>query len=73
MKKISSLLIILGLIIAFGTAGAGDVGSISLLRMFVQSIASIFLITVGYLGKTLLTKHKKDASIQKACPNIKAA
>lgn len=50
MKRFFAGLIILGMVILFGTAGASDIGSIGVGQACVQGIASVGFLFAGMLG-----------------------
>ena len=57
MKRFFVGLMILGMVILFGTAGASDIGSIGIEQACVQGIASVGFLFAGILG--LKVRHMR--------------
>ena len=53
MKKVFMILITIGVVMLFGTAGASDVGNITVGRACMQGLASIGFLFSGMLGVLL--------------------
>lgn len=53
MKKVFMILITIGVVMLFGTAGASDVGNITVGRACMQGLASIGFLFSGMLGMLL--------------------
>ena len=53
MKKIFMILVMIGTVMLFGTAGASDVGNITVGRACMQGIASVGFLFSGMLGMLL--------------------
>ena len=54
MKKIFMILVMIGTVMLFGTAGASDVGNITVGRACMQGIASVGFLFSGMLGMLLV-------------------
>ena len=61
MKKISNLLMFIGVILLIGTAGASDVGNIEFLQIVKQIlVASLFIVSSILLSRlSVALKYKK--------------
>lgn len=75
MKKIKSifkLTIFIGIIIILGTAGASDMGRLSVLESLSQIIFGLILIVCGNMGinfiKLISLAHRKRPAIAKSKP-----
>lgn len=61
MKRFFIGLMILGFVILFGTAGASDVGNITLYQVCMQAIASVIFLFTGMLGLKVCHMQKMRA------------
>lgn len=53
MKKIFSVVFVLGLLMLIGTAGASDLDVISGMRETLQSIMGVLMVLIGFIGGKL--------------------
>ena len=53
MKKIFSVVFLVGLLMLIGTAGASDLDVISGLRETLQSIMGLLMVLIGFIGGRL--------------------
>lgn len=58
MKKLMNVLILAGVLLIWGTAGASDAESISFMTALRQALYGVALIFVGVYGKILIEKAK---------------
>ena len=70
MKRISNLLIAIGIILLIGTVGASDVGSIAFIQIMNQFLIGAALIVAGkFFGKlSAILKVKRRCTAVKAMP-----
>lgn len=60
MKKMFNLIIIYGIIMIVGTAGASDIGNISFNHCMLQILIALGFICFGALGKCMLAYLKAE-------------
>lgn len=67
MKKISNLLMVIGIVMLIGTAGASDVGSIDFLQIAKQLLTSLAFIALSVATKKIseaLLARRKHSNIK---------
>lgn len=71
MRKISGLLMAAGVLVVLGTAGASDMGNISLWQSLLQVLGGAGLLLAGYAGRQLAAGRKASgkASVRRRRPS----